>query len=51
MRCWETGEELRGLIAADPEIMKRIRPAELARVFDLKVHFKDVNRTFRAVGL
>jgi len=51
MAAWETGRELKALVAADPEIMGRITPADLERVFDLAVHFRDVDRTFRAVGL
>jgi len=51
MKSWETGEDFRKLIEADAEIMTKIRPKDLDRVFDLKVHFKDVNRTFNAVGL
>jgi adenylosuccinate lyase len=51
MNAWETGQDLRGLIEADDEIMAKVKPKDLDKVFDLKVHFKDVNRTFRAVGL
>ncbi|OGV67254.1 MAG: adenylosuccinate lyase [Lentisphaerae bacterium RIFOXYA12_FULL_48_11] len=51
MESWETGTEFRKLIEADPEIMHKIKPKDLNRVFDLNVHFKDVNRTFKAVGL
>ena len=51
MKAWETGEHLRDLLAADPEVAARVTPADLDRVFDLRVHFRDVNRTFKAVGL
>jgi len=51
MKAWDTGSDLRALIEADPEIMARITKKDLDKVFDLKVHFRDVNRTFRAVGL
>jgi adenylosuccinate lyase len=51
MNAWETGRDLRTLIEADPAIMARITKKDLDKVFDLKVHFKDVNRTFRAVGV
>jgi adenylosuccinate lyase len=51
MKAWESGEELRDLIAADAEIMRRVKPRELEAAFDLGMHFKDVDRTFRAVGL
>jgi len=51
MRSWETGEDFRKLIEKDKEIMAKITPRDLDKVFDLKVHFKDIDRTFRAVGL
>lgn len=51
MKSWETGKEFRELIESDRGIMKKVTSADLDRVFDLKVHFKDVGRTFRAVGL
>jgi adenylosuccinate lyase len=51
MKAWESGEELRDLIAADAEIMGKVKPRDLDGVFDLTAHFADVDRTFRAVGL
>jgi adenylosuccinate lyase len=51
MKSWETGEDFRKLIESDRQIMARVKSRDLDRVFDLKMHFKDVNRTFRAVGL
>ena len=51
MAAWDTRTSLRGLIEADAEIMTKVTPADLDKVFDLKVHFRDVARTFKAVGL
>ena len=51
MAAWETRQSLRGLIEADKEIMDKVTPAMLDKVFDLSVHFRDVARTFKAVGL
>ena len=51
MKSWESGQDLRTLINADPEIMTRVSSEDLDKVFDVSVHFKDVNRTFRAAGL
>ena len=51
MQAWETGEQLRDLLARDAEVMAEVTAADLRKVFDLKTHFKDVNRTFKAVGL
>jgi len=51
MAAWETRQSLRGLIEADPEIMAKVTKSDLDKVFDLGVHFRDVARTFKAVGL
>jgi adenylosuccinate lyase len=50
MKAWETQQDLRGLIEADPRAAQ-LQKADLDAAFDLKPHFKDVNRTFKAVGL
>jgi len=51
MKSWETGEELRSLVEKDPKITGKISPADIDHVFDLDVHLKDVDRTFKEVGL
>ena len=51
MQAWETGEQLKELLRQDAEVMKAVTEADLKRVFDVKTHFRDVNRTFKAVGL
>ena len=51
MQCWETGRSLQELMQQDADIGKKIKPAELASAFDIRTHFKDVNRTFKKLGL
>jgi len=51
MTCWESGKEFKVLIESDRAIMNKVTPAELNNVFNLDNHFKDVDRTFNAVGL
>jgi adenylosuccinate lyase len=51
MLVWETNADLKTLLAADPEVASRLKPGDLEEVFDIRRHFRDVNRTFRAVGL
>lgn len=51
MKAWREGADFRGLLERDKAIMGRVTPRDLDKAFDLKVHFKDVNRTFRVVGL
>lgn len=51
MEAWESGRPLLELAAADADIARVATRRELAGCFDLKRHFRDVKRTFRAVGL
>lgn len=51
MRVWETGEDFRSLLAADPEVRRHLTEQDLDELFDLQRHFRDVDRTFKAVGL
>jgi adenylosuccinate lyase len=51
MQAWESGADLRRLVQADAEIAAKVTPRDLDRVFDLKMHFRDVNRTFRLLAL
>lgn len=51
MRCWETGEDLKTLLLADKDVAGKISAKELEKAFDLGRHFRDVNRTFRVLGL
>lgn len=51
MKCWDTGIELKELLLNNPDVTDKVSSSELEEVFDIKVHFRDVNRTFKAVGL
>jgi adenylosuccinate lyase len=51
MACWESGDTLRSLVERDPRFGPTLSASELDRVFDLSIHYRDVNRTFKAVGL
>ena len=51
MRCWEEGEELKKLLSEDPDVAKALTAEDLDALFDLDAHFRDVDRTFKAVGL
>ena len=51
LEAWRTGQPLLELVAADADVAQTATRRELAACFDLKRHFRDVKRTFRAVGL
>ncbi len=49
LRCWETGEHLRDLLAVEPGLP--LSPAELAAAFDPAWYLRFVDRIFQANGL
>jgi adenylosuccinate lyase len=51
MKSWATGKPFKDLLAADRGVMRRVTARDLARVFDVKQHFRDINRTFKVLGL
>ena len=51
LQAWRTGRSLRSLLEADDRLKGKVSSKDLDAVFDLKVHFRDVARTFEAVGL
>lgn len=51
MKAWETEQDLKQLLLADPRVTAQLKPSDLDIAFDLAPHFKDVKRTFKAVGL
>ncbi len=51
LEAWRTGQPLLELVTADADIATTATRRELAACFDLKRHFRDVKRTFRALGL
>ena len=51
LAAWRTGQPLLELVESDADIAKTVSRRELAACFDLKRHFRDVKRTFRALGL
>ena len=51
LEAWRTGRPLLELVATDADVAKNASRRELAACFDLKRHFRDVKRTFRALGL
>ncbi len=51
MKTWETGEELKSLLLKDKDVLKLISSKELDKLFDINLHFTDVDRTFKVLGL
>ncbi len=51
MQTWETGVELYELVCADSDVQKAVSREQLDEVFNIQNHFRDVDRTFRELGL
>ena len=51
MKSWKERTPLRSLLEADPDVAGRVTAGDLDRAFDLSNHFRDIDRTFKAVGL
>lgn len=51
MKSWETKIPLRTLLEAEPLLQGKVGKKDLDKVFDVRTHFRDVNRTFKLLGL
>lgn len=51
LRAWEKDEDFKALLAADEEVMGALKKKDLDRLFDLKTHFRNVDKTFKKLGL
>jgi adenylosuccinate lyase len=51
MKAWSTGRDLKSLLQQDKRVMKSLTARDLERAFDLRVHFKHVNRIFKRLGI
>jgi adenylosuccinate lyase len=51
MTAWETGEPLHDLLARDATVRERLRPDELAELFDPAYHLKQIDTAFRRLGI
>ncbi|WP_437559889.1 adenylosuccinate lyase [Acidithiobacillus sulfuriphilus] len=49
MRVWEEGADFQSLLAADPQVRQFLPAAELADLFDLAYHTKNIDRIFARV--
>ena len=51
MKSWQTKVPLRKLLEADPLVAEKVTARDFDKVFDIRTHFRDVNRTFKLLGL
>jgi len=52
MATWKTpGKSFQDLLLADVELTKLVPAREITRLFDVSIHFREVNNTFKKVGI
>jgi adenylosuccinate lyase len=52
MATWKTpGKMFKDFLLEDAELRQHLKPAQIEKLFDISVHFREVNNTFRKVGL
>lgn len=51
MKTWADAKTFREHLLEDPEVARYLRPAEVEALFDPSIHFREVNNTFRKVGI
>lgn len=51
MQVWEQGADFKALLAADADVSKKVSTKELDALFDVKQHFRHVDRIFKKLGL
>ena len=52
MATWKTpGKSFQDLLLADVELTTLVPAREIQRLFDVSIHFREVNNTFRKVGI
>jgi adenylosuccinate lyase len=49
LKAWDEGQELKSLVSADREIMSRLSPADIDRVFSLDTYLRNVDQVFARV--
>ncbi len=51
MKTWADTKTFKEYLLADADVMKYLTPGEVEHLFDLSKHFKEVNNTFKKVGI
>ncbi|MCX7885813.1 MAG: adenylosuccinate lyase [Verrucomicrobiae bacterium] len=52
MATWQTpGKSFKDFLLDDPEVLRHLSREEIEKLFDISIHFREVNNTFRKVGI
>ena len=49
MKVWDKGLDFKGLLLADKDVMAKLKPADLEKIFDLAPYLKNVDYIFKRV--
>jgi adenylosuccinate lyase len=49
MRSWDEGLDFRELVSGDPDISRVLKPEQIARAFDVRSQFRNVDKIFQRV--
>jgi adenylosuccinate lyase len=49
MRSWDEGLDFRELVSTDPDISRLLTPEQIARAFDVRAQFRNVDKIFQRV--
>ncbi|MDP3981867.1 MAG: adenylosuccinate lyase [Chlamydiota bacterium] len=50
-KAWDSGKSFKEILLADEELKKWIKVEAIHKAFDVKYHFKNIDRVFKRVGL
>jgi len=52
MATWQTpGKSFKDFLLADAELTAKVPPRAIEKLFDISIHFREVNNTFKKLGL
>jgi adenylosuccinate lyase len=51
MKAWKDSRMFKDLLLEDAAVMKHLTRAHVEQLFDVSIHFREVNNTFRKVGI
>ncbi|MCG3147297.1 MAG: Adenylosuccinate lyase [Verrucomicrobiae bacterium] len=51
MKAWKDSRMFKDLLLEDAAVMEHLKPADVEKLFDVSIHFREVNNTFKKVGI
>lgn len=51
LQAWDKNIHLKNLLLSDQDVVKHVSEKELEQVFDIRTHFRNIDKTFKKLGL